>query len=335
MIFFSTLVPAHAQEIAPLESSQSLIGTATEPSSSLNATSEAAGSSQIKKSDVVSTSQSTPGESSSKLNVKASPFEEIQGGNWGSSYFNLSVTEQTAIGRNTRPNIFMYQYVSLNYKMSRNNRLFFRPSFGYDTSGVDDRGKRVATLLKTEDFHMGWSTYNWFQEPIKVDTSMKVYLPTSASSRDKNVIFKFRPEVKATWYFKKYSFLQYMFKPDLYYTRNATYLDDKGRANATRQYELEHFVEATFDVNKSQSFKIKLGFEEEWQNGSGAESIKPFHKTDSVTAIGYEFRPFKKFNTTLYWSNVNEVVNTKFKAARRFGHPSDNEFVLLTNLSLF
>lgn len=269
------------------------------------------------------------------LNVKAVPYEEIQFSNWGSSYFNLAVAEQAAIGKSERPNVFMYQYVSLNYRMSRDNRLFFRPSFGYNTSGIDERGQRVATQLKTEDFHMGWSTYNWLKEPIKIDTSIKLYLPTSSSSREKDVIVKFRPEVKFTWEFMRYSFVQYMFKPDFYYTRNATYLDDRGRASATRQYELEHYVETTLDISRTQAVKFKVGFEEEWKNGSNAESIKPFHKTESVIGIGYEIRPFRKFNTTLFWSNVNEVVNTSFKAPRRFGHPDDNEFVLLTNVSLF
>lgn len=269
------------------------------------------------------------------VNIKALPYEEIQYNNWGASYFNLSVTEQGAIGKGARPNIFMYQYLSLNYKMSRDNRLFFRPSFGYDTSGVEASGRRVSTQLRTEDFHLGWSTYNWTKEPIKIDTSMKLYLPTSASSRDKGTILKFRPEVKLTWEFMRYSFVQYVIKPDLYYTRNATFLNDRGYAQATRQYELEHYVETTLDISRSQSFKFKVGFEEEWQNGSNAEGIKPFHSTDSVIGIGYEIRPFRKFNTTLFWSNFNEVVNTKYKAARRFGHPADNEFVLLTNVSLF
>lgn len=290
----------------------------------------------------VSSSIETPSAKTDKASFTMS-FEEKQSKNWGVSLFSLGSFDQTQVGDSDKQDVFFYNYLSLNYKMNRDMRISVRPAFTLNTGG-ESRGRQQALKVRAEDLHFVWSIYNLLEDPQSLTFQLKLYIPTKESSIDSGMITRLRPELNYKYYFTRFSFFQYFFKPGFFLQRYTVVQsqDMNPRTgeyylNATRRAELDHFAELVLDINKSFSVKPMVGFEEEWFNASNADGLnRPIderHESVFKAGVGLEWRPMKSVNTTLSLQNRHQIANRRDAFA--FGRPEDNQFVLLTNASLF
>lgn len=274
-------------------------------------------------------------------NFKTEDFEELQLANWGASVFSLGVLEQDALDKSKSANLFTYNYVSLNYKMSKKSRISFRPAFSWDTGGVDPRENKVSPMMKAQDFHVAWSRYDWTNDIVKTDTALKLYLPTSSSSIDTGMIAMIKPEVRFTLDILDYSAIKYSVKPEFYIQRNTSYVTASGFANATKRLEIEHVMDLELDISKHFMSVSRIGFIDTFRNAATVEnfgkttSLAEGHETEAYAGTGIKWIPNYKFNISAVYTNSAKLVDSSRIVSYSFGRPEDNEIVFLTNISLF
>jgi len=260
---------------------------------------------------------------------------------WGVSFFSIGSMTQKQIERGGGA-FSTYNYLSLNYKLSRAKRLSFRPVFYYNTNGYNRFNDYTSQSIEAGDAHLVYSNYEFADiDDIEVILNMKVFLPTSQSSQVTRMIAKIRPEIIATKPVGRYSSFSYVVKPDIYIQSQMVYIDDTVPKRADGSYKfdprkttsmaaLEHYLE--FDASMTPTFSIKpaLGFKEEWYNS--AERLPGGHTTIARLALAMEFRVAQRASFALGIENKPKVANRKDDVA--FFRPEENEATLMINASM-
>ena len=261
---------------------------------------------------------------------------------WNLSYFGLYSVETKAFDY-PNPSLFTYNYIGVNYRISKDTKLSLRIAFLHTFAGNDDRGQEVKQDTALSDAHIAYSDYDLFTlGPIDVGASFKFYFPTSETSQATHMFGKFRPEMYWEWAYGGYSSLTYVIKPDYYFQRQTAYVATTAKYNNDGSFvfdprrtnkiaTIEQFIQWEINMNKFYSFMPKVGFADEWYYGSEAEGLPGGHDTKVLSAIGVKVRPMRGLNFELSLQN-NASATGQNKT--RFWHPDDNQLLLITNAGL-
>lgn len=238
-----------------------------------------------------------------------------------------------------------YNYIGIQKKLSDSSKFGFRLPFLYSTSGLDKAGKQVESKSSLSDVILFYSENNLYDLPfLSGSGSLKLYLPTSEFSKVSKTYAQLRAEIYNSTYLGKYSKLTYAFKPEYHLQSQVAYLDPNTVKNEFGEYsseprrlntkaKLEHYLEASFDINKSISIAPAVGFYEEWKYSSQTEQMEGQHNTYSKQAIGMKIRPFSGWSFTLGRETKTKLTNLGGKTAK-YNDPKDTTIYLMTEGSL-
>lgn len=250
---------------------------------------------------------------------------------WGVSFYSLGSVSQQQIER-SGPSYFTYNYLALNYKLSKTKRFSLRPVFQVTSAGKDRNGRSTASSAVLGDAHVVYADYEIATiGTANVSTSFKFYLPTSEGAKTSKMILKFRPETFITWEVGRYDNVTYGLKPDLFVQSQQSFADDRGRLRATPFAALEHYLEYGASLNKTFTLKPSVGFIENWMNPD-PRGFAPSHRTEAKIALGLDIRPMKGLSFLL--SAENRVLLTNRRGEVAFFRPEDNGVVFITSASL-
>ncbi|HEY8269450.1 MAG TPA: hypothetical protein VIG33_01070 [Pseudobdellovibrionaceae bacterium] len=262
--------------------------------------------------------------------LEVSPGSEAPS-KWGVSFYSLGSIAQKQIETGD-PSYFTYNYIGLNYKISKSRRFAIRPVFNYVSSGKDKYANDVKSEMTTGDLHIVYADYEIATlGEANVSTSFKFYLPTSQGSQDSQMIVKFRPETFISMEVRRHDILTYALKPDFFLQSRGSYLDANRKDRSTQIALIEHYLEYSAGLNKMFSLKPSVGFIESWFNPSTNKNFNT-HKTEAKIALGLDINLMKGLMFTL--SAENRVLLTDRKDAVTFFRPEDNGLVLITSASL-
>lgn len=250
---------------------------------------------------------------------------------WGTSFFSLATAPMNQIGSNA--SVFSYNYIALNYKLSKTRRFSFRPVWQYATSGNNEWGSEQATKSELGDAHFVYADYEIAAlGPANVSTSFKLYAPTSKSSSEDGMILKFRPETYITMNVGRYDTLTYCLKPDFYLQSRTSTFDAKHREYMTDVFKLEHYVEYGWSFSKTFALKPSVGFTEFYTNPSKNPKVPVAHSTNAKMALGLDIRARRGLMFTLSAENETAVAGKNVDVA--WGRPPEMSVLLITNAAM-
>lgn len=256
---------------------------------------------------------------------------------WGVSLYSLATAPMNQVGDNA--SVFAYNYLALNYKFNKTQRISIRPVFQYTSAGHDNFGGDVKADTVLGDAHVVYADYEIATlGPANVSTSFKLYLPTSQASQDKGMILKFRPETFISMNVGRFDSITYAMKPDFFVQSRSSNIDAKGKENMTNVFVLEHYVEYGLSLNKTFTIKPAAGFIDTWQNPTNNPKVPNTHYTDAKLALGLDIAAMKGLNFTLSAENKFRVTDRKMVNGQRddvaMMRPEENSILLITNASL-
>lgn len=274
---------------------------------------------------------------------------DTSSGKWSTSFFSISSVDNMTFGR-TEPkdqrSFGGYNYLSLNYKLDQDRKVSFRLPFTYQTEGVDPYGEYVSARGDLQDVFVAMSFYDLgYLGPIDLSGAIKVYAPTSQMSKDSGLITRIRGELFVDYNFTRFSSITWVIKPGMFVQQNSAYFNEttaigddglyvKSPISATKQFELEHYLELVADINQYFALKPRAGFDETWYYGSVSNDIDSSHMTKFVAGLGLEVRPMRGWNFTVGFQNETTLNSFKGKDVA-YWQPENTSFTLLTNVFLF
>lgn len=247
--------------------------------------------------------------------------------------------------QNSNGNIDSVNYVSLNYKLNRYERVSIRPTFSASSSGVSYRGERTEkTTSKTNlsDLQLVYSNRELGTiGDIDTSLSLKLYLPTSEFSQKTELIAKIRPETYFDYTINPSMSLSYLLKPDFYIQAHNYYIDETTSKNkdgsykydprkVTRKFALEHGLGLYNNINRKFGYSPYFAFIEEWSNSQ--EDLGERHSTDFKSGVSMDWRVMRQLSFTLGLENRIKIADRKDPVM--FFHPNENSVYLITNASL-
>lgn len=256
---------------------------------------------------------------------------------WGVSFYSLATAPMTQVRDNA--SIFAYNYLALNYKFNKTQRVSVRPVFQYTSSGQNAYGADVKQDTVLGDAHVVYSDYEIATlGPANVSTSFKFYMPTSQPSQDKGMLLKFRPETFISMNVGRFDSLTYAMKPDFFLQSRSSNIDDKGRENMTNVFTLEHYVEYGLSLNKTFTLKPSIGFVDTWLNPTNNPKVPNTHFTDAKLALGLDIYAMRGLGFTLIAENKFRVTDRQMIKGQRDDvavmRPEENTILLITTASL-
>lgn len=271
---------------------------------------------------------------------------------WNYSFFSIASTTASQIDAGGS-NLESYNYIAGNYRLSDSTRLSLRVPFLFNTAGFNRFGDSVKQDAQLADVFISYITYDLgYIGPIDFSGNFRLYLPTSENSQNSRMIAMVRMDLYSEMIVGRFSTIQYVFKPRYYIQSQKAYFDPNTATfpdgayrtspiRATKQAELEHYVEYIGDINKYLSVKPAIGFEDNWYYGSGEEGIEARRTTNAKLQLALEIRPSRELRFTLGVANQPRLLPNR---DRRTGaireevalfRPKDNQVFLMTNAFLF
>lgn len=266
--------------------------------------------------------------------------------NWGLTLFSIASISNSFQEVQEPRAVESYNYFGVNYRIDSDTRLSVRIPFLLNTEGYNKYNDKMASMAQIQDIHVAYAKYDLgYIGDIDISGNIKVYMPTSEWSAKSGLIARLRGEVYFEYALGRFSAISYGIKPDLYWQRNRAFMDysiprfDDGNfmrepRGTTKQYSLEHFVEAYIDINKYFTIKPRLGFDEDWYYGSETEALESRHVTRLRSAIGVEVRPFRGWRFTFAMQDQTSLESYRGKDVA-FWEPQNIQYSIMTNGSIF
>lgn len=249
---------------------------------------------------------------------------------WGVSFYNLSSAPVGQLGEG--PSVFTYNYLGLNYKFNKTQRASFRPVFHHTTSGKDKWGRDSKSDTVLGDAHFVYADYEMAAlGPANVSMSFKFYIPTSEGSQNNGQLLKFRPETFISWGVGRYNAVTYVLKPDFFVQSRASNFDSRGREYTTYVFDLEHYLEFSWSINRTFKLKPAAGFSDSWSNPSKNPRVST-RKTEAKLALGLDIYARRGLSFTISAENKFSVADRRDDVA--IMRPEENSLLFITNASL-
>lgn len=265
---------------------------------------------------------------------------------WGLTLFSIASVRNSFRQVNEPRTIDSYNYFGLNYRIDSDTRLSLRIPFLLNTEGYNMYNDKMVSKGQIQDIHVAYSRYDLgYIGDIDLSGNVKAYMPTSEWSAKSGMIARFRGEIYFEYAIGRFSAISYGIKGDIFWQRNRSYIDysiprfDDGNfmrdpRGTTRQYSLEHFVEAYIDINQYFTVKPRVGFDEDWYYSSETEALAGRHQTVLRSALGLEVRPFRGWRFTFAIQDQTRLQGNRGKDVA-FWEPQNIQYSLMTNGSIF
>lgn len=293
-------------------------------------------------SKVAATSQNTQALPSS-LGTTGQSSSPIERSSWLDKT-NVSLYSFGSVGipaqEKGNASLFFYNYIAFNYRISKNQRLSFRPTFNYVSGGTNKYGDQIREEVIPDDFHIVYSDYDLGElAGLEVGGSIRIYLPTGRNSQAQRQIAKTRGELYFSRDVRQYSKIGYVVKADLLfhneraYRNNDVITDNRGQytnypIQANKYAALEHFVEYTGDISKNLTFEPQAGFKEDWRYESSIEGIDDYHSTSFNTSAGFRVKFGRAFDMKLALENQTRMDSSPIA----YGRPENNSWLFESNI---
>jgi|GEM_PF-1455921 hypothetical protein len=241
-----------------------------------------------------------------------------------------------------------YNYIGANYKINGNEKVSLRLPFIGILAGNNRYGDREDnTKAELQDIFIA---YSWrdlgYIGDVDLSGNLKWYFPTSEFSGATAMVGKLKGELYAEYSLTRFSSLTYAIKPEIFWQNRTAYFDDNipqysdgsgqyvaDPRKTTKQYSLEHYLEAVLDINRYFGAKPKAGFEEDWYYGSEVENLDSRHTTSAKIGFGIEVRPFNGLNFTVGMENTTRLETYKDQKVGLF-KPENLSYTLMVNAAL-
>jgi hypothetical protein len=196
---------------------------------------------------------------------------------WGFSYFSFTTADQQDVQAGS-PSVFIYNYISTNYKLSKDERINFRPVFNITTPGTDLKGKDIEGNIKLGDAYLNYANYKMALLPGDWELSgqFRIYFPTSESTQAKKTIAYLHSWMKSQKFLGGGWAVEYNFKPTLRLQSRPSvvvetetmkpngFISRKREDRVNQMGDLEHYVSIGKFATSVFTPKLDVGFLHEW-----------------------------------------------------------------------
>ncbi len=245
--------------------------------------------------------------------------------NLGSSYFNYARIKANEANRGHGA-LDSYNYLSLEYRMSRQEKIFFRPAFLFNFGGSDLRDRNVPSKFEWADAYFGYSSYAlpWLPFDMDYKTELRAYLPTSEISQKTGMIGRLRGDLKGYVPLTKRSTFLLWFKPDYYLQSRTGSLNDRGIPQGNKHYGYELSANYYYNATRAVGLGGAVGHEQYWTHAVPIEN-REVYRTEEL------------FLSAFLGVSVNGfLVHLGAEQSRNIARPRDSfEFARDTELEYF
>ncbi len=230
------------------------------------------------------------------ISTGKSKWSEIKR-NMGAGFFQYATVVASEVNRG-KGNLDTYNYLTLEYRTGKGEKVFFRPAFLFQSSGQDLRGTNMPSKFAWSDVYLGYSSYSipWLPFNMDYKTEVRLYLPTSETSQNEGMIARLRGDLKAHYPLSNRLTFLLWFKPDYFFQRRTVKMSTNGNfVNGTRDYGYELSANL-FYLFRGGVFGYggSIGHEQSWSHESVVERVSVFRREDvsiqafvGVNAFGF------------------------------------------------
>ncbi|MFN7454484.1 MAG: hypothetical protein ACK5RO_07470 [Pseudobdellovibrionaceae bacterium] len=282
--------------------------------------------------------------------------------NWRVSYFNLASAGVKELNEGAST-LSMYNYFSLNYRISRQEKFSIRPAFMINTTGFDRSGENQPMGLKTGDLYLNYSHTGLALLPGEwgLEGDFRLYLPTSESTQNKKTITYLHSWLRAEKRLGAGWKATYNFRPSYYIQSQKAYRSERETVNAdgSKQlriearrnmlFELEQYMTVSRYVNSWFQPQFELGTVTEWYHTTNQTNRGDSVKNYVSLAPGTQITVNRQLRFIFAIDNQIEITDSKSsynsgkselswksrngKSIELF-RPEQTQYLLLTFLSI-
>lgn len=277
-------------------------------------------------------------------------FTRIPEGNSFASKLGLSYWSLTSVEKPTLleggASAFVYQYLSLNYRINQTERFTMRSAYLMDTAGYNKYGESIPLTIKPHDFHVTYSNFKMAELPNDMELSGTFYLhfPTSESSQDKRWAFRLASWMRLEKKLDHRWSLTYNMKPKFWALTQNSYRTSRTasrpdgstyedvRANVNQLAEYEHYLELSRYYNSWLTPKAEVGMIHEWY----ADSDMASGRTSVAESLRFSVGSWININRQLrFIASLQNTINLRDRY-KPFGlfREDETEVVVMTFLTL-
>lgn len=244
--------------------------------------------------------------------------------NWRASYFNLASRPMNNPKEGTAQ-VFTYNYFSIDYKKSYDQKYSIRPVFHYSTSGYDNYGAYQKPKAELGDLYVQYVDYSLAYLPGDVSLSgqFRLHLPTGKASKEISQISRF----EGVFIFEKLLANQlslslevrpsYYWQSQTNYLRTWTYVGGSrdgelgGRVSQTKEYKLEQTLSLEKKWNKLFGTGLSVGLTSEGYHNSEVENVDSRHNHELTLGTSFLFDVSHTANFILSIENTAPIHNAR------------------------
>lgn len=217
--------------------------------------------------------------SESRAALPGSNWSEIKR-NLGVRFFNFSSANMAQANKDGG-RLESYNYFSLEYRLSRNEKVAIRPAFFLNSGGTNYRGRFEEADFEWSDLYINYANYSLRLLPFDMDyvTNVRVYLPTSEASQTRGMIMRIRPYFIAGAPLTSRMAYAIHFQPDFYIQSRTGYANG-GYVNGNRNYGYKVFGELAYRLNRTFSIFGTLGHDQMWNHSVPVERVDVFRQEE-------------------------------------------------------
>lgn len=211
----------------------------------------------------------------------ASKWKEIQR-NIGVGFFNYSNVRTDELNRGNGQ-LQSYNYPTFEYRLGRGEKVFVRPAFLLNSAGQNNAGRPYDSKFAWSDLYFGYSSYSipWLPFEMDYKSEIRVYLPTSDTSRAEGMIARIRGDLKAHYPLTNRLTFLLWFKPEYFVQTRTAKLNERGYARGTRDYGYELSANLYYQARGGVwGLGGSVQHSQDWMHASVAENLNSYYYED-------------------------------------------------------
>ncbi|MBK7892510.1 MAG: hypothetical protein IPJ84_17185 [Bdellovibrionales bacterium] len=230
-----------------------------------------------------------------------------------SGFFNFTSIKANEANRG-HGSLESYNYLSLEYRLSREEKVFYRPAFLFNFGGSDLRDRDVASKFEWSDGYFGYSSYALPWLPFEMDykTEIRAYLPTSEISQKNGMISRLRGDLKGYVPLTTRSTFLLWFKPDYFIQSRTASTNDRGFAQGNKHFGYDLSANYYYNATRAIGFGAAVGHEQYWTHASAAENLDVY-RTENLNLSAF-----------VGFSYVGFLTHIGFDQSRNIARPRDS-----------
>lgn len=268
---------------------------------------------------------------SSESNTTATTYStdtQKAGSRWGLSYFNFSNADKSSVD-DGYGSWSIYQYLSINYKISKDERFHIRPAMTVITPGFDKFNNSKSFQTIDNDFHIAYTNYTMLspESDYNLVGRFYMYFPTTEGAKNKKWVTRLKSWMTLEKAVTKDFVVSYNFKPDYFMHTQKAYKTEKSFgavADNNQIGSLDHYIELGYRLNKWFTPQLDIGMVHDWYHTSA--------EADSMPALveKYKIAPTTWFNLA---NSLKFILGVEYKydaKAANFSNPDEVNYYIMT-----